>query len=65
VSTSGKEDKFGVIALATGFKVSQFLALMEIIGTEGISLNQQWKECRGAQAYLGTYVHNFPNLAIM
>lgn len=64
-SKTMKEDRFDIIVLATGFQVSQFLTPMEVIGKHGISLNQQWKECRGAQAYLGTYVHNFPNFAIM
>ncbi|KAL3483349.1 hypothetical protein BJX62DRAFT_231027 [Aspergillus germanicus] len=65
IGSSGKEDEFDIIVLATGFQVSQFLAPMEIKGKRGISLNQQWEESRGAQAYYGTYVHNFPNLAII
>lgn len=64
-SITGSHEKFDIIVLATGFQVSEFLTPMEIIGKHGISLNQQWRECRGAQAYLGTHVHNFPNLAIM
>lgn len=54
-----------MIVLATGFQVSQFLTPMEIIGKGHVSLNKQWEESRGAQAYFGTYVHNFPNMAIM
>lgn len=65
ISSSGVEDEFDMIVLATGFQVTQFLAPMEIKGKRGIPLNQQWEESRGAQAYFGTYVHNFPNLAIM
>ncbi|KAL2847795.1 hypothetical protein BJY01DRAFT_262907 [Aspergillus pseudoustus] len=65
IGSSGTEDEFDIIVLATGFQVSQFLAPMEIKGKRGISLNKQWEECRGAQAYFGTYVHNFPNLAII
>ncbi|KAI0424193.1 monooxygenase [Xylaria sp. FL1042] len=65
VSTSGKRDDFDIIVLATGFQVSQFLTPMHIIGATGKSLHDQWAECRGAQAYLGTHVHNFPNLAIL
>jgi hypothetical protein len=45
--------------------VQKFLTPMEVIGKEGKSLNQQWKEHRGAQAYMGSYVHNFPNFAIL
>lgn len=65
ISSGGVQDDFDIIVLATGFQVAQFLTPMEIIGTHGASLNDQWNECRGAQAYLGTYVHNFPNLAII
>ena len=38
---------------------------MEIYGREGKSLSEQWKESRAAQAYMGTYVHNFPNFAML
>jgi cation diffusion facilitator CzcD-associated flavoprotein CzcO len=65
VGDSGERTEFDVIVLATGFQVSQFLTPMEIIGRTGTSLMQQWKENRGAQAYLGTFVHNFPNFAIL
>ncbi|KAL3417060.1 monooxygenase [Phlyctema vagabunda] len=65
ISTSGIQDSYDIIVLATGFQVSDFLTPMKITGTDGRTLHQQWKECRGAQAYLGTYVHNFPNLAII
>jgi cation diffusion facilitator CzcD-associated flavoprotein CzcO len=65
VSSSGKKDEFDVIVLATGFQVSQFLTPMEVFGKMGVSLAQQWKEARGSQAYLGSYVHNFPNFAIL
>ncbi|KAF2146170.1 uncharacterized protein K452DRAFT_324192 [Aplosporella prunicola CBS 121167] len=65
VSSSGRVDEYDIIVLATGFKVSQFLTPMEITGANGTTLEQQWKGCRGAQAYLGTFVHNFPNLAIL
>jgi hypothetical protein len=58
-------DHFDIIVLATGFQVAKFLTPMEIVGSHGASLQNQWEESRGAQAYLGTYVHNFPNLAIL
>ena len=65
VSSGGVKDDFDIIVLATGFQVAKFLTPMEIIAAHGTSLSQQWNECQGAQAYLGTYVHNFPNLAIL
>lgn len=65
ISSSGIRDDFDIIVLATGFQVSSFLTPMHIIGANGKALHDQWKECRGAQAYLGTHVHNFPNMAIL
>ena len=38
ISSSGVEDEFDMIVLATGFQVMQFLAPMEIKGKRGISL---------------------------
>ena len=64
-SVTKREDEYDIIILATGFKVSDFLTPMHIVGSHGVSLHDQWKECRGAQAYLGTHVHNFPNLGIL
>ena len=65
VSEKGVKEEFDVIVLATGFQVSNFLTPMEIIGKTGGTLEAQWQEKDGAQAYLGTYVHNFPNFAIL
>ena len=65
VSSGGDVDKFDIIILGTGFQVAKFLTPMEVIGANGASLQHQWNESRGAQAYMGTYVHNFPNLAII
>ena len=65
VSSDGIKTEFDAIVLATGFAVQQFLVPMEISGRHGKLLSGQWKENRGAQAYMGTYVHNFPNFAIL
>lgn len=64
-STDGVKTEFDAVVLATGFQVQKFLVPMEIFGRDGRSLFQQWEESRGAQAYMGTYVHNFPNFAIL
>ena len=65
VSESGEKTEFDVIVLATGFQVQQFLIPMEVTGVDGIRLTEQWKENRGAQAYMGSYIHNFPNFGIL
>lgn len=65
VSQSGEKTEFDVIVLATGFQVQQFLIPMKVTGKNGVSLVDQWKENRGAQAYMGSYIHNFPNFGIL
>ena len=52
-----------VIIYGTGFKASEFLTPMKIVGREGIDLHEQWDGI--AQAYLGIVSPNFPNLFFM
>lgn len=65
VSESGYEEDFDIIILATGFQVSNFLTPMQIAGKTGIAIKDQWASKQGAQAYMGTFVHNFPNFGIL
>lgn len=65
ISDSGREEDFDAIILATGFDVTSFLAPMNIVGKHGGSLHHQWASHRGAQAYMGTFIHNFPNFATL
>ncbi|KAB5531368.1 hypothetical protein GE09DRAFT_1040978 [Coniochaeta sp. 2T2.1] len=65
ISDTGKEENFDAVILATGFKVQSFLDSIKVTGKAGQSLHGQWDKHRGAQAYMGTYVHNFPNFAIL
>jgi cation diffusion facilitator CzcD-associated flavoprotein CzcO len=60
---SGREVHADGIVLATGFEVYRMLFPMEIIGQNGVSLNEYWdKNHQGAaQAYLGTCIPGFPN----
>jgi cation diffusion facilitator CzcD-associated flavoprotein CzcO len=65
ISERGKTEDFDAIILATGFKVQSFLTPMEVVGKTGESISVQWAKKNGAQAYMGTFVHNFPNFAIL
>ncbi|KAH6704243.1 monooxygenase [Leptodontidium sp. MPI-SDFR-AT-0119] len=65
VGSDGKHTQLDIIVLATGFQVSKFLTPMEVTGSNGITLTEQWDQCRGAQAYMGSFIHNFPNFAIL
>ncbi|MGA9856960.1 MAG: NAD(P)/FAD-dependent oxidoreductase [Solirubrobacteraceae bacterium] len=48
------------IIWSTGFQVSRFVAPMEVLGTDGVSLADTWSE--GAHAHLGVSVPGFPSL---
>jgi len=64
VAQTGVEVEADVIALATGFKVLQFLWPMDIIGLSGMTLREQWG-VDDARAYLGISVPDFPNFFIV
>jgi 4-hydroxyacetophenone monooxygenase len=64
VARSGLEVEADVIALATGFKVLQFLWPMDIVGLSGKTLRDQWG-VDDAKAYLGITVPDFPNFFIV
>jgi cation diffusion facilitator CzcD-associated flavoprotein CzcO len=60
LTNDGKRHDSDVIITATGFKIADGLVPFEIIGKNGISLNESWKN--GPEAYLGTTIKGFPNL---
>ena len=64
VARTGVEVEADVIALATGFKVLQFLWPMDIVGVSGKTLREQWG-VDDARAYLGISVPDFPNFFIV
>lgn len=64
ITASGAEYKVDMIVLATGFRTLQFLWPMEIRGTSGQTLREQWGE-DDARAYLGITVPRFPNFFIV
>jgi cation diffusion facilitator CzcD-associated flavoprotein CzcO len=59
----GSERPADVIVLATGFKTHGFVAPMEIVGSGGRTLAEEWS---GApRAYLGMSVPAFPNMFLL
>jgi cation diffusion facilitator CzcD-associated flavoprotein CzcO len=63
VETGAGTYEVDTIVYATGFKSTEFLTPMEVIGREGRSLHERWKD--GAEAYLGISVPGFPNLFML
>ncbi len=63
--TDKREVPFDVVVLSTGFNVQEFVSPVKVIGRGGKTLNEHWKDTRGAQAYKGTFVSGFPNFGII
>ncbi|MEA2754438.1 MAG: hypothetical protein QOJ54_727 [Aliidongia sp.] len=63
VTADGIARPVDTIILATGFDSQQFLAPLDIIGLEGRSLRDVWRD--GAEAYLGLTVPGFPNFFML
>lgn len=60
---SGQRFPVDAIIFGTGFAATEFLAPMTIIGRNGVDLNTVWQ--RGAEAYLGITVPDFPNFFML
>jgi 4-hydroxyacetophenone monooxygenase len=60
----GEEHEADVIVTATGFATTRFLAPAEYFGSDGIPLEEVWRE-DGPRAHLGMTVPGFPNLFIL
>jgi len=59
VDASGVETDVDVLIAATGFKATDFLSSVRIVGPGGVDLRDRWAS--GARAFLGVTVPGFPN----
>ncbi|KAF2096107.1 FAD/NAD(P)-binding domain-containing protein [Rhizodiscina lignyota] len=65
IKTNKREIDVDAIVLSTGFKIQDFLCPIVVKGKGGITINEHWKNTRGAQAYNATFVTGFPNFGIV
>jgi len=63
VTADGKERPVDTIIYGTGFRATDFLTHLRILGRGGIDLNDTWRE--GAEAYYGITVTGYPNLFLL
>ena len=63
VTVDGRRHEVDTIIWGTGFRSTEFLAPMTVIGRDGRDLNEAW--AKGAVAYLGVAVAGFPNLFML
>lgn len=58
-TADGVEHRVDTVIYGTGFKAADYLASLDVYGTGGRRLRDEWSE--GAEAYLGTLVAGYPN----
>lgn len=63
VTADGRKHHLDVVIFGTGFHSQSFQGDVEIIGRDGISLDQRWGSA--AEAYLGLTVDKFPNMFLV
>jgi cation diffusion facilitator CzcD-associated flavoprotein CzcO len=63
VMHDGTEHEVDAIVFGTGFRVTDLLTPLSILGRDGLDLNDAWRD--GIEAYLGTAVAGFPNLFLL
>ena len=59
-TADGVNHELDIVIYATGYKATEFLAPIEIVGVGGERLHDRWKD--GSSAYLGVSIPGFPNL---
>lgn len=64
LTKDGIEHEIDAIVFATGFVAADLNLYIKVIGLNGNNLIDEWKST-GAQAYLGTIVSGYPNLALL
>ena len=59
-AADGVEHPVDTVIFGTGFKAADYLSTLDVYGTGGRRLHDDWRD--GAEAYLGTVVPGYPNL---
>jgi cation diffusion facilitator CzcD-associated flavoprotein CzcO len=62
-TADGEEHEVDTIIYGTGFRASEYLTALDIYGTNGRRLLDDWRG--GAEAYLGLTVSGYPNLFLL
>jgi cyclohexanone monooxygenase len=62
-TVDGVEHRVDTVIYGTGFKAADYLASIDVYGTGGRHLRDEWSD--GAEAYLGTLIAGYPNFFML
>jgi cyclohexanone monooxygenase len=62
-TVDGVEHRVDTVVYGTGFKAADYLASIDVYGTGGRRLRDDWSD--GAEAYLGTLITGYPNFFML
>ena len=62
-TADGREHELDAIICGTGFRVTEYLSAIRILGRGGVELNETWR--KSLRNYLGITVSGFPNLFLL
>ena len=62
-TVDGVEHRVDTVIYGTGFKAADYLSSIDVYGTGGRHLRDDWSD--GAEAYLGTLVAGYPNFFML
>jgi cation diffusion facilitator CzcD-associated flavoprotein CzcO len=63
ITADGVERPVDTLILATGFQTTKFLSVIDVVGRNGLRIEDAWSD--GAQAYKGVMTTGFPNLFML
>jgi cation diffusion facilitator CzcD-associated flavoprotein CzcO len=63
VTTTGEEREIDALIYGTGFRVTDFLSPMAVLGRGGRDLNDAWRN--GIEGYMGAMVSGYPNFFML
>jgi cyclohexanone monooxygenase len=63
LTADGNEHRVDTVIYGTGFKAADYLSSVDVHGSGGRRLRDDWRE--GAEAYLGTLIAGYPNLFVL
>jgi cation diffusion facilitator CzcD-associated flavoprotein CzcO len=59
----GRSRRVDALIIATGFAATRYLSAIDVVGRDGVHINDAWND--GAIAYLGVTTAGFPNLFML